>query len=390
MKVTNAADTSSTRPMTYAETLERIEEIIKLILKCPFGESNCAQIFSKEAIALLREVAEKSESNRRKKNFGVIGGSSAGIVGGALAIAGAALIPVTFGASLGLIAAGTAVSVAGASVSIGFSLDKFFRDKDRNKLIQPTLERFVQFQKNLGKTVALLKVAMDVVGDQQSRQRQIVLKMSLRVQRKLSHIEVDLANFKMQVEGEYQFDAYELIKDLSYLAEQLIDSLNEILRSVRSILHVRETWYKDEINQAKENPFAILDNTCFQKLQANGEIEGRVFFQFAKRLFEVDPSDNSVDASGNVAAKGGVLTTRVALQVADIGEDAAVGVNVLRIAKGVSVAGIVLGAVGVVVDIGFLGHAVHDLVKNEPEEFASALLTIATVMEKTNDLSFFT
>ncbi|KAJ8032703.1 hypothetical protein HOLleu_26302 [Holothuria leucospilota] len=386
--------------MRYAEALEEIEEIIKLILKCPFGQCNYSQIFHEEAIELLREVAEKSEINRRKKNVGVIGGSSAGIVGGFLAILGAALTPVTFGASVGLIAAGTAVGAAGAFVSIGFSLDKFFSDKDRGKLVQPTLERFVQFQKNLGTTVALLKVAMDVVRDQRSRHSQMDLTMPLRVRRKLSHIVEDLDHLKKQVEEEDQFDAYEFIKDLSYFAEQLIDSLNEMLRSVRSVLRVRETWYEDEIKQANENPFAILDNNCFEQLQANGDVDGRVFFQFAKRLFEVDPADNSVDksgvisqtaaATGNVAAKGGVLTSRTALRVAKIGKDAAKGVNVHRIAKGVSAAGIALLSLGVVVDVGFLGHAVYDLVKNEPGEFSSGLITMATVMEKINDLSLFT
>lgn len=61
-----------------------------------------------------------------------------------------------------------------------------------------------------------------------------------------------------------------------------------------------------------------------------------------------------------------------------------VGGNVLRIAQGVSAAGVILSVVGIAIDVVFLGHAVYDLLKKDMEDFSQALLNISDLMEEIN------
>lgn len=79
------------------------------------------------------------------------------------------------------------------------------------------------------------------------------------------------------------------------------------------------------------------------------------------------------------------------------------GGTIARVAKGVSVASVMLSAVGMIIDIAFLGHAIYDLVqvsemenrrgantnnsaKIDTNDFADLLLELADIMEFINEI----
>lgn len=136
----------------------------------PLGNVDSYDIFDQKAIDLLCKISNEIERNRTRKNLGVAGGAVAGIVGGGLVIAGTALIPFTFGASVGLMIAGGTIGAAGAGFSVGFSLEKLFKDKKRVKIVHPALDKFIEIQKELATTVALLSVIYDIVKDDRFRE----------------------------------------------------------------------------------------------------------------------------------------------------------------------------------------------------------------------------
>ena len=73
----------------------------------------------RDCIKKVRELAENIDWHHRNINIAQLPTSAAGITGGALSIAGLALIPVTFGASLGLTIAGGVVGGAAALTGVG-------------------------------------------------------------------------------------------------------------------------------------------------------------------------------------------------------------------------------------------------------------------------------
>ncbi|CAN0126600.1 unnamed protein product [Lampetra fluviatilis] len=75
-----------------------------------------------EVLKMLASMIVELKIRARDGNISKVAGSSTGIVGGALAITGLALIPVTFGASLGLTIAGTVMGVAGGITTAGASI----------------------------------------------------------------------------------------------------------------------------------------------------------------------------------------------------------------------------------------------------------------------------
>ena len=62
----------------------------------------------------LKTIQQKVDKRHKRSNIATVGGCATSIVGGAMIIGGIAAAPFTFGASIGLTAAGTAVTAAGS------------------------------------------------------------------------------------------------------------------------------------------------------------------------------------------------------------------------------------------------------------------------------------
>uniref|UniRef100_A0A3B4B5S8 Uncharacterized protein n=1 Tax=Periophthalmus magnuspinnatus TaxID=409849 RepID=A0A3B4B5S8_9GOBI len=105
-------------------------------------------LFLCERMLHVLDELEPSAENLDRVNFGsrvsnVVGGS-VGVVGGGLAIAGLALIPVTAGVSLGLAIAGAATAgVTGANSFITMVTEKVYSSRQKNNATE-TFKRFMK------------------------------------------------------------------------------------------------------------------------------------------------------------------------------------------------------------------------------------------------------
>lgn len=88
-------------------------------------EIRAAESLKREIIRELKAIRDAIVEEDKNEQIGKIAYSSGGIVGGGLAIAGLVLAPITFGTSLALTIAGSAVGVAsGSAAAIHFSVKK--------------------------------------------------------------------------------------------------------------------------------------------------------------------------------------------------------------------------------------------------------------------------
>ncbi|XP_032834594.1 uncharacterized protein LOC116956854 [Petromyzon marinus] len=90
---------------------------------------------------MLAGMIVKLRKRKRDGNISKVTGSSAGIAGGIMLITGFALIPVTFGASLGLSIAGTAMGVAGSITAAGASIAVTVMNKASTKEATENIEK---------------------------------------------------------------------------------------------------------------------------------------------------------------------------------------------------------------------------------------------------------
>ena len=118
-----------------------------------------------KTLELLGIQASNIEQNTKVTDRVNLGGSVTSIVGGILAVVGAALTPVTFGASLGLTIAGLSVGGVGGVTSVGSVISDVKvkravkREKEKilendtevTKKLQPSLSRLVEIKKKLSK-----------------------------------------------------------------------------------------------------------------------------------------------------------------------------------------------------------------------------------------------
>ncbi|XP_062581753.1 apolipoprotein L3-like [Saccostrea cucullata] len=98
----------------------------------------------REVIQKLKELRDEIQEEERRRRIGNIAYSSTGVVAGGLTIAGLALIPFTFGASLGLTIAGAAIGAASgiAGISHGIAAHVIIKNKSEEA------ERLLKEHKN--------------------------------------------------------------------------------------------------------------------------------------------------------------------------------------------------------------------------------------------------
>lgn len=107
----------------------------------------------RECIENIQTIAGKIDLWHRNANVAQIPAAGLGILSGALVITGLALTPVTFGASLGLTIAGTAVGVASATTGAGASVSDMAVTR---KKVKEAHECFEQHKKNTIKIIEMI------------------------------------------------------------------------------------------------------------------------------------------------------------------------------------------------------------------------------------------
>ena len=110
-----------------------IREFCRAVRKwIPVRESTIQEILN---------MIEKLRMHHRNANTARVAGSATSIIGGAMAIAGLALAPVTFGVSMGLSAGGMALAAAGGTTAAGASIADIGIQKSNMMHTQQLLER---------------------------------------------------------------------------------------------------------------------------------------------------------------------------------------------------------------------------------------------------------
>ena len=94
----------------------------------------------------LKTIQQKVDKRHKRSNVATVGGCATSMVGGAMIIGGIAAAPFTFGASIGLTAAGTAVTAAGSITTTVAKTGDFFLGasdlKKTNKMVDEFLGHY--------------------------------------------------------------------------------------------------------------------------------------------------------------------------------------------------------------------------------------------------------
>ncbi|XP_041100052.1 uncharacterized protein LOC121312121 [Polyodon spathula] len=121
--------------MDPEEACERIELLKEFVKEYEKEKQEIEELLTE-----LNIIADGLDKVDRDCTIAKTAGSSAGVVGGVLTIVGIALVPVTFGASVGLSIAGTVTAVAGTVTSAGTHIGKLVKDGKANKRVTEILE----------------------------------------------------------------------------------------------------------------------------------------------------------------------------------------------------------------------------------------------------------
>ena len=144
---------------------EKIQKVIKLLGVSDkfgvYGQNLLAQYPEwkkqrEDCIREIRDLADNIDFHHRNTNIAQVPASIAGLAGGVLTITGLALIPVTFGVSLGLTIAGAVVGtgaavtgIANAGTDIGVRIHRTKKAQQCVKSHVPCTEEMLNTIKNL-------------------------------------------------------------------------------------------------------------------------------------------------------------------------------------------------------------------------------------------------
>lgn len=412
-----ATDTS------VADVVYKLKELADLLVQYPLIGMTGSTAFNEEAIDLFCQLSEEMEENRYKKNVGHLTGSYVGIVGGSLSITGVALLPVTFSTSVGLIFAGAAVSTIGAGITLGFTLDKFFKDKRRKRLATPSIETFYRVRQYLIQIVLFVDITSRIVDS---------LEGNLKLLKKTIAYDVRKIDFSIQtirVTQHLGASLLDTVQHVAGMAENLLQHTEDVL-NIHEMENARQEFL-DKINSVRKYMDPKEQRSKFKRELTTSVLRllpmsgydnyanivdlTKVFFTTHHHLDKENglkpkcEKGNSVPASRKArgvtramnvcftCVKCGAIASRLAdgpakegtatSQVVQVGETiATVGNTAVEVTKGMTVVGILFGALGVAFDAALVGFAIHDIIRGGKETFSQALSDMAEIMENTNKL----
>lgn len=202
---------------------------------------------------LCSEIIDELEGRRRNVNISNIVGSSAGIAGSALAIAGYVVAPFTAGVSLGLTVSGTVIGTLSGATVAGTSLTEFAMNREaktkferyfmnfREQSVElemslKKLDKLIQkIQERTNHTNAVGRTALQTAAGTISMVRGIPIAVARVFLRGVSLVDIVLPPFTAL------FDAFLFVHSLKNLNKGSKTNLTEKLRSLRSTLRVTRT-----------------------------------------------------------------------------------------------------------------------------------------------------
>ncbi|PIK62951.1 hypothetical protein BSL78_00078 [Apostichopus japonicus] len=334
----------------------------------PLYKLSTTGIFDQEIIETLRNVSSEFDENKRKEHKRVAVGSATGIIGEAIAISTVSFTPVGAGF---LVAAGAAFGAAGAGVNIAVTLDKLRR---------------TNFRRQLAEVTVFLDLTYDVI-------RSTNVNSCLNVNR-VQEIE----RFIQDLKGEHNLEIGTLQEALSHIHGGTVALLDFISSAASSETDPLVSEWEEKRKNAKENPLEKLPQSI-QNLVVSDKYKGKMtLLTLIKLLYFPGQGISHRNPTGDAKnpgkanlpmelARGGLLFGRAAVNAANVGEDfVSVGNSVYRIAKGVSVAGVLLGSLGIIVDFAFLTKALIGVHADKKEEFSQAISEVADEMQLMNTI----
>jgi apolipoprotein L len=115
---------------------------------------------------LCGQIIDELEGRRRNVNISNIVGSSVGLVGSALVVAGVATAPFTFGVSLGLAVAGGVVGGLGGLTVVGTNVTEFVMNKDKLSMLERYQMNLSERSRCLDKSLSDLEKEMEIYATQ--------------------------------------------------------------------------------------------------------------------------------------------------------------------------------------------------------------------------------
>ncbi|XP_038649138.1 apolipoprotein L3-like [Scyliorhinus canicula] len=111
----------------------------------------------------LREIADDIDRHHKNSTIANVAGSSAGIVGGILSIAGLIASPFTFGASLALTGVGIGVGAAGGATNIGASITDNLIQNNKQKRVTEIIEFYKEDSKIMSDSLHLVHCTIESI-----------------------------------------------------------------------------------------------------------------------------------------------------------------------------------------------------------------------------------
>ncbi|KAI7793387.1 putative serine/threonine-protein kinase Nek11-like [Triplophysa rosa] len=124
------------------QKLEEINDELQQSIKGLNSEFNKNHLTLISKIKELKDVTKELEDMHKSTTTGSLVGSSIGVAGGVIALAGLGLSFFTFGASLALSAIGGAVGIAGGVTGATFNIINMFQQNKRRETIENIINAF--------------------------------------------------------------------------------------------------------------------------------------------------------------------------------------------------------------------------------------------------------
>ncbi|PIK56544.1 hypothetical protein BSL78_06561 [Apostichopus japonicus] len=360
-----------------------LEEFADTLLYWPLHKLSSTDVFDQEAIEILRTVSRENDENKRKENQKVAAGSAAGLFGGAMAL-GATVCPPVGGPAL--LVAGAAVGAVGAGVNIAAARDKSKKDRRQVERVKVPLKTFIEIQTQLAEVIVFLDLTYHFIP-------------SIKVTSCLAANQVEeIERYIQDLKGKHNLEIGTLQEALTHIHAGTVDLLDFISNAASSETDTILSEWEEKRNNAKENPLETLPQSI-KNLVVGDKCKGKMtFLSLIKLLYFPGEGISHCNPTGDAKnpgnanlpmelTKGGLLFGRTAVNVANVGEDlVAVGNSVFRIARGVSVAGVLLGSLGIVVDVAFLTKALIGLHGDKKGQFSQDISDVADEMQIMNKI----
>jgi hypothetical protein len=195
---------------------------------------------------LCGQIIDELEGRRRNVNISNIVGSSVGILGSALVIAGVATAPFTVGMSFGLVVAGGVVGGLGGATVVGTNVTEFVLNKDKVSMLERYQMNLSERSRCLDKSLSDLEMEMvNYATHDRVDNSATAVEMGTRTLRVLSFLPSVIARFiaRTIIVLDVTTPALSMLLNLGVLGFNIYNlvkgsktNVTEKLRAVRSVL----------------------------------------------------------------------------------------------------------------------------------------------------------